>query len=129
MRVKRAEKKGRDSEEMARASLSESFDASSARLALELLHSSRDPQSEDLGGPEDSEERVVTVEECRRKPSLCRDVPTSLASVSSEEELRTYSLDSLRKLAKKEGIELGKAPSRDRALQELKRHLGGAAMT
>ena len=109
---------------MSRASLSETFDAASARLALELLQDSLgNPQSEDLA-PEESQERVVTVEECKRKSSLSREVPASLASVSSEEELRSYTLESLRKLAKKEGVELGKAPSRDRALQELARRLG-----
>jgi hypothetical protein len=73
-------------------------------------------------------ERVVTLEESRKKVSstLCRDVPPSLASISSEEELRKYSLESLRKLAKNEGLELGKAPSRERVLQELKQRLPSA---
>jgi len=67
------------------------------------------------------EERVVTLEESRKKPAarLCSDVPRSVRDVGSEESLRRYTLESLRKLAKAEGLEMGKTASRERVVQEL----------
>ena len=67
------------------------------------------------------EERVVMLEESRKKPSarLCADVPRAVRDVGSEENLRKYTLESLRKLAKAEGLEMGKAASRERVVQEL----------
>jgi len=67
------------------------------------------------------EERVVTLEESRKKPvaRLFSDVPRSVRDVGSEESLRKYTLESLRKLAKAEGLEMGKTASRERVVQEL----------
>ena len=67
-----------------------------------------------------ADERVVVIgEEPVRRVPLCKTAPASLADASSKEELRGYTVDALRKLAKKEGVELGKACSRDAIIQVL----------
>ena len=145
--VKRAETADVDSDQMTfPKSLSVTFDEVSRRLALELLRPSvetsqevdsrEDPEKSEEASPAlsklsgDSCARVVNLEENKRKAavSLCRNVPASLSSIASEDDLRKYSLDSLRKLAKNEGLELGKTPSRERVLQELKQQLVASAM-
>lgn len=97
----------------AEISLSSGFDE---RAAL-LLAAARTCGAGERPPPD---ERVVVIgEEPARRAPLCKTAPESLAAVSSEEELRGYTVDALRKLAKKEGLDLGKACSRDSIIQVL----------
>lgn len=70
---------------------------------------------------EEIEERLVNVgEDARaRRGQLIKETPDSLSKFSSEEDLRRYTVEALRKLARIEGLELGKVPSRERVVQEL----------
>ena len=67
------------------------------------------------------EERLITIGEDARvkKGPLLKEAPGSLRELTSNEELRLYTVEALRKLAKAEGLDLGKAPSRERVVQEL----------
>lgn len=67
------------------------------------------------------EERLVTIGEDARlkRGPLLKEAPGSLSEVANDEELRKYTVEALRKLAKAEGLDLGKAPSRERVVQEL----------
>ena len=64
------------------------------------------------------EERTITLDTCK-KTTLLKDIPASLNMIESEEELRKYSFDALKKLARKENIKIGKASSREYLVQAL----------
>lgn len=64
------------------------------------------------------EERTITLDNCK-KTTLLRDIPSSLDMIETEEELRKYSFDALKKLARKENIKIGKASSREYLVQAL----------
>uniref|UniRef100_A0A6C0C1W4 Uncharacterized protein n=1 Tax=viral metagenome TaxID=1070528 RepID=A0A6C0C1W4_9ZZZZ len=64
------------------------------------------------------EERTITLDSCR-KTGLIKDIPVSLDNIRSEVELRRYSLDALKKLARAENLLLEKSFSRERVVQAL----------
>ena len=98
--------------------LSAEFDSRASALLATLQSPVHDEKEEP---PCRGEERVVIVgEEPMRKAALRKAPPASLNAVSGgEDELRLYTVDALRKLAKKEGVDLGKASSRDSIIQVL----------
>jgi hypothetical protein len=63
---------------------------------------------------EKCEERTVSL----RRKGLCREPPATLEGVDGE-DLRKYSVDALRKLAKSAGVDAGKNASRDRLIAAL----------
>ena len=76
-----------------------------------------------------SEERVVIVTEDARskRGALRREAPGCLRELSGHGDIEKYTVDALRKLAKTEGLDLGKAPSRGRVVQELAARFAGSA--
>ena len=70
---------------------------------------------------EESARMVVLAEEPRRRgPStLLREPPSSPAEVRSEEELRRYSVDALRKMAKTCGLDVERGAGRGRLIADL----------
>jgi hypothetical protein len=96
--------------------------ASIRRSACPVEHTGARPES---GAPflvdGGIKERLVTIGEDARtkKGPLLKEAPGSLSEVAHGEELRKYTVEALRKLAKAEGLDLGKAPSRERVVQEL----------
>ena len=111
----------------ARARLSPGFDAR-AKAALAACAARSDgtgpaaTHATDERTPEDEAARmVVLAEEPRRRgPSaLIREPPSSPAEVRSEEELRKYSVDALRKMAKACGLEMERGTGRERLIAEL----------
>jgi len=61
-----------------------------------------------------------------KKTSLLKAVPDSIESVGSEDEMRKYSLDALRKLAKNEGLDNIKTESRGSLVKLLLGKLSGS---
>ena len=109
-------------------SLPNNFDAR-ARVALSNVSSSLRVAADEVDPGQNSdniieitEERVVAVgaDARSRKTPLLHDVPESILDVGSEEDFIKYSAEALRKLAKKEGLALGKAQPRERLVQELR---------
>ncbi len=109
-----------------RAHLSRGFDARAAPLLLELASSRRracaaESQSRAEAADEDASRLVVLAEEPRRRVvgSRIRDPPACVRDIRSEEELRKYSVDALRRMAKTCGLDLPRGLARDRVLDEL----------
>lgn len=65
-------------------------------------------------------DKVIIVEEGRKRGStvLTKDPPECIDMIKDEHSLRSYSLDALRKLAQKVGLDLSKI-SREKAIQRL----------
>ena len=87
-------------------SLSKDFD----ERALALLKALQTPRVD---------ERVVLLEDSKRNKSMSLRKDTPPLSELSAGDLKNFSLDALRKMARTEGLDLGKAPQRDRVLSEL----------
>lgn len=125
-----------------RARLSRGFDARAATLLHEMKsNSTRHPcradepeaprqcETQNVGGAEegaaqaadDAARLVVLAEEPRRRgaSSLIREPPAQVRDVRSEEELRRYSVDALRKMAKTCGLDLARGMTRDKVIAEL----------
>ena len=87
--------------------------ATESQSAPEALASS--PRAGAVSPPPCLEEHLVRLTDIApsvgRKPAL-KDPPTSLAGLSSEEEIGRYSLEALKKLAKSSSLELPKQASK-----------------
>lgn len=94
-----------------------SFDEISSAALYNLLESSASaPQV-----TSDSvcvEERTVMLDS-NRKGVLIKHIPTSIHSIESEQDLRRYSFDALKKLARSEKLNLEKSSSREHVVQAL----------
>lgn len=95
------------------------FDEISQRALAALHESSKLCGATSCGGVSVSVEERTILLEPNKKGALIKDVPASVAELSSEKELRKYSLEALRKLASNSKLNLGKSPSRDCVLLAL----------
>lgn len=74
--------------------------------------------AQDTGDSVCVEERTVTLDSSK-KNGLIKNIPASIHVIESEQELRRYSFDALKKLARAENLHLEKSSSRERVVQAL----------
>ena len=92
------------------------FDALAVRALRDLkLGACKGPE---IGNTVCVEERTVMLAS-NKKGVFLKDTPSSILMIGSEQELRQYSFDALKRLARAENIQLGKSLNRERVIQAL----------